>query len=135
VRINRLDKIEIKPTKKWLRNFKYRPKCCPDDNCHCVLDGDIDKNTYGFCTGIKLDREDLDIISLCQSVFNEKQSKKEDIHRYLYHPAEAQMIAAMLSFTSTNAWTLIPNYRSELGKMRRQRTRQIHKSPKSDKDK
>lgn len=119
------DNLEFKPTKRWIREHKYRPEGCPDKECYCSV-YDFNKHGYGFCTGIKLNNKgDLDIISFCNTTFSVELPEEE--RRYLWHPNEALWIATCLNCAVISAWAIMPTHRKQLGYLNRQRTRLLNK--------
>ena len=120
--------LEFRPTKRWLRDHKVRPKecVCPATPCCCVLDY-FSEHGQGFCVGISLVAgEDLDIIRFCDSAYDPVTSSSVFTSRQ-WHPGEAQMVIAYLSMVVANAWSLLPTYRAQLGDMGRKRTRAVHR--------
>jgi len=128
-----LHKLEFKPTKTWIKEHKVRPKecVCPGTPCYCILDH-FNQHRHGFCVGIDVSNSKdngLDVIRFCDRAYNTETGDEECASRQ-WHPSEAQLVAAYLSFAVMNAWQLIPGYRKQLGEMGRQRTRQINRKTK-----
>jgi len=120
--------LDFKPTKAWIREHKVRPKECihPDTPCYCVLDH-FDHRGCGFCVGIALAPEDdLDMIRFCDITYDTESGETVSTSRQ-WHPNEAQLVSTYLSVAVINAWGLLSEYRKQLGKMGRQRTRKMHK--------
>ena len=120
-----MEKLLFQPTKTWIKNHKDRPEECPDKDCHCILDH-INKHSCGFCVGIFLGGDDLDIISFCNNTYD-LETHQSEARRYLWHPNEAHLIATYISYAVLNAWTMLPNHRKQLGYMNRKRTRLLNK--------
>ncbi len=122
-----MSELEFKPTKRWIRDHKVRPhECiCPDIPCYCILEH-FNEHAYGFCMGITISKENgLDIIVFCDRTFDPETNEPVCASR-LWHPSEAQLVSTYLSFAVTQAWQLMPDYRKQLGNMKRTRTRNIH---------
>lgn len=120
--------LEFQPTKRWIRDHGVKPKecVCPDIPCYCIIDH-FNRHAHGFCVGINPNDDDgLDMIRFCDRTYNPETNDEEGASRQ-WHPSEAQLVATYLAFAVINAWHLLPQYRNQLGKMERQRTRDIHK--------
>lgn len=120
-----MKRLEIKPTKTWLKEHKYKPKECQCVECICILDL-FNHNSNGFCVGYYSHNGDLDMLSICW-VGWDKDNKELYYHNALMHPAEASMFAAYINFAVCSIWGMIPDYRKQLGKMLRKRTIDIKK--------
>jgi len=124
--------LEFIPTKQWLTEHKYRPKecICPDVSCHCVLDH-FNQHGYGFCVGVCLEEQaELDMVRFCDRTYDPDTNEPACASRQ-WHPNEAQLVATFLSMATIDVWRLLPGYRNQLGKMGRQRTRNINRQHKS----
>lgn len=120
-----MEKLEFKPTLRWIRDHQYKPDGCPDKECYCIIDH-INKHDYGFCVGIRLNNiNNLDIISFCNNTYSRELPDEQ--RRYLWHPNEALWISTCLSVAVVNAWSFLPIFRKQLGYLNRQRTRELHK--------
>ena len=120
--------LDFTPTKEWIKEHKAKPKECihPDIPCYNILDH-FDHRGCGFCVGIALNADDdLDIIRFCDITYDAEANEPVCASR-MWHPNEAQLVSTYLSFAVINAWHLLPEYRKQLGKMGRQRTRQMRK--------
>ena len=118
--------LQFKPTKTWVKYHKYRPRecVCLDIPCYCILDH-FNKHTHGFCVGIGLSEDDgLDMVRFCDRTYNPETNESYCTSRQ-WHPNEAQLVATYLSMGVISAWSLLPEYRKQLGKMGIKRTRQI----------
>lgn len=127
--------VDFKPTKHWMKDHKARPKecVCPDVPCFYVLDH-FNKHAHGFCVGISLNKDDgLDIIRFCDRTYNPETNDGICASRQ-WHPSEAQLVSTYLSFAVMNAWQLIPEYRTQLAVMSRQRTRLLHRASGKEKE-
>jgi len=127
--------LEFKPTKRWIRDHKVRPRecICPDIPCYYILDR-FNQHAHGFCVGISLNQDnDLDIVRFCDRTYDPETNDSVCASRQ-WHPNEALLVATWLSFAAINAWALLPEYRKQLGNMSRQRTKQLHKAPSKEKN-
>lgn len=111
--------LEFKPTKTWLKNHKHHPINCPDKKCYCVMNYMTNNYESGFCGGIKLDNQPyaLDNISFCWRAYD-IETDEFIYDRILLHPAESLLVSNILSMTTANLLTLIPDYRKEMNTLK-----------------
>lgn len=129
-----MNKLNFKPTKTWINAHKARPTACvcPDIPCYCSLDH-FNQHGHGFCVGITINKDDgLDMVRFCDRTYDSETNEGACSSKQ-WHPSEALLAATFLSFTVGVVLALIPEYRSQLGEMGRQRTRQLHKGVNHDK--
>ena len=131
--------MKIEPTKQWLRENPHDKQCFfekskgyeveglehPDcefeiKNCHIIASG-RDKHNCGWCVGINLDKKNLDKIRFCQSTPVSKENWSGELHLTPVEitPDEAVGIAISLNIAVSEYIQLDPEYRKEMGNMRR----------------
>jgi len=120
-----MKKMAFRPTKQWVKEHSHKPSNCihPDVLCYPIIDH-FNHHGQGFCVGISIEENDLDIIRFCDRTYN-PETKMDNISSRQWHPNEAQLVATYLSLAVINAWGLLPEYRSQLGVMGRKRTRDM----------
>ena len=132
-------RVLIQPTKLWRKRYNARrfPELlCPDPNkCHpCGLT--ISKNKAGFCAGLVVDKEDLDIIRLC--IFAEGYDGKLTVNASTMEPDESMAIIRALAVANyealylTEPYLAIKRYSHKLHQQRRYRLRrknEFHQIP------
>jgi hypothetical protein len=120
------------PTKRWLRDHHTgNPDNCADHECHCICNS-IGEDFCGFCVGILLNNKgDLDIVAFCHSVFH--KSKGMVTAHILMHPAESLLVSTLLNWAAMDTWILMPEYRTQLGRMKRIRKKNIRSLKESEK--
>jgi len=104
-------RILKQPTKIWRRNHNARNfpnlRCPNPDNCHpCGLT--IDDIGAGFCSGLLVDKEDLDIINLC--VFAHNYNGKLTFNTHSMSPDESMFVIRALSVANSKAFYLTESY-------------------------
>jgi len=104
--------LEFKPDKRFLKEHEEHPILCPMIKCYCLCNDWTEE--YGFCVGLQPDSKDSpDIVSFCCSYYD-PTTQKPAAHQFLWHPQEANWIAAILSLATTESWGLMPKYRNLL---------------------
>ncbi len=120
------NRMVFQPTKSWFKEHSSKPSECMVPTCTCIIDS-FNNNHQGFCVGLYPHNGDHDMISLCFVAWNNKEERLERQNAVL-HPSEAAWLATFLSMASAEAWSWLPDYRSDIGKLMRKRTRDIKRS-------
>ncbi len=94
---------------KYVRDWsrKHRPKWCPRERCIKMAGW---SGPVGWCVGIDPQRNDLDIITLCQTHNDEKTRALEGVYEYNMKPTEAMEIIRDLTLACQWAFYMNPQY-------------------------